>query len=320
MVLFYWGADGFRSHEHVVRTIESFREKRDPQGYNVFVFDVNDAKSAEIWEAISSAPFMAEKKMVVVKHLFSVKSEFEDELRERLASLDSREDLVLLLHSEGDKFRNSLFKDVMKLKYAQEFIPLKAPEIMGWIAERLDGHGVTIESNASSLLAKSYTEDMWSLSRLVDQLVAFVKSESRAIVTKADCEVFLPEVIDDNTFHFVDAINAKDHGRALSLLDQQWQSGKTPIEVIGLLLWQWRVMLKVRALLDEQPKLRGKEIAKELKLHAFVADKTARLVRDVDVNHVLGQYNQLMRLDESAKSGGYAQAELTSLVTTLTCQ
>ena len=66
MVLFYWGADGFRSHEHSVRTVESFKEKRDPQGYNVFVFDIRDAQSSAIWEAISSVPFMAEKKMIEI--------------------------------------------------------------------------------------------------------------------------------------------------------------------------------------------------------------------------------------------------------------
>ena len=318
MILFYWGADSFRSHEHVVRTIESFREKRDPQGYNVFVFDVLDAKDSDIWEAISSPPFLAEKKMVVVKNLFATKSDFEVELKDRLKRLNDREDLVLLLHADGEKFKNGLFKDVKKLQYAQEFSVLSAGEIIGWIVERLDGHGVTIESSASGLLAKKYAEDMWSLSRVCDQLIAFVGGDGRAIVTVDDCNIFLPEVIDDNTFHFVDAINGRDHGRALSLLDQQWQAGKTPIEVIGLLLWQWRVMLKVRALLDEQPKLRGKEIAKELGLHAFVADKTARLVRDVDMRLVLFQYEGLMRLDESAKSGGYAQAELVSLVGHLT--
>ncbi len=319
MVLFYYGADSFRSHEHMMRTIQSFKKKRDPDGHNIFQFDLQDARFNQIMEAISAPPFLAEKKMVVVKRVLSAGAgDFVDVLKEKLELYEKREDLVLLLWDEGAKFKLGLFNILKKFQYAQEFAALSVPEISGWIGERLDGCGVTIESAAATVLAKKFQEDMWSLSRVVDQVCAFVKGDDRAIVTKVDCELFLSAAIDDNTFHFVDAINAKDQGRALSLLDQQWQAGKTPIEVIGLLLWQWRAMLKVRALLDDQPKLRGKEIARELKMHAFVADKTARLVRDVDGDFVLNQYNRLMDLDASAKSGGYAQAELTSFVCGMT--
>ena len=75
MVIYIYGADTFRSRQYLKEQVEKFKAARDPQGYNVVFLDATKAEPGRVLSEIVSAPFLAEKRLVIVENVLSSKDE-----------------------------------------------------------------------------------------------------------------------------------------------------------------------------------------------------------------------------------------------------
>ena len=80
MIIYIYGADTFRSRQYLKKTIEQFKKQRDPQGYNVVILDAKIEEMGKILSEMTAAPFLAEKRMIVLENTLS--SADEDMLSE----------------------------------------------------------------------------------------------------------------------------------------------------------------------------------------------------------------------------------------------
>ena len=76
MILFIYGKDSFRSRKLLKEQIEEFKKKRDQSGLNVVIVDGKNENSEKIFQEVTSSPFLAERKMIVVKNILSSKAQF----------------------------------------------------------------------------------------------------------------------------------------------------------------------------------------------------------------------------------------------------
>lgn len=311
MILFFYGADEYRSRAHMRKTIDAFKIKRDPNGHSTHIFDATKDESSEILNALSTGGFFAEKKMVVLSHFLKSKNEeLQNAITEQIKN-DKIGDETALLFWEGDiKYFGKLFELLKSQKFVQEFALLTRPQCVGWVIERAREQGITITSFTASKLVDGYDTDLASLENVVAQLVAYAQGMRHTEITETDITYFLPPTFDDNTFHFVDALEGRNVGVAMKLLQDQWSSGKSPIELIGALLWKWRGLCSVRAYVDENKDARAGDIAKALKMHPFVAEKTLRAVRAMPMRELVTRYEELAEIDRASKRGGNATALL----------
>lgn len=309
MVIYIYGEDSYRSRQYLSDQITKFKTARDPQGYNVAIFDAQKVEPGKILSEILSSPFLAEKRLIVVENILSISDkDFLGGLIERIEEKKIPEsNIVIFWQSEKlskVKEAKELEAILKKEKYAQEFEALAGSALSAWISTEVKKRNGKISNQAVSYLAQNTAGDIWFLTSLLDQLVAYTSGEEIGL---SQVNLFLDEKVDDNAFNMVDAVVSGNKKQAYKLLQEQRRMGEDNFKIFGLIVWQFRTLLAARSLFDISENMSSDAMAKELGIHPFVLKKSLSLVKRYNKKQLNDIYAQLLDLDFKAKTG---QADL----------
>ena len=309
MVIYIYGEDTFRSRQYLSEQIVKFKQARDPQGYNVVILDAQKIEPGRILMEIVSTPFLAEKRLVVVENILSISDkEFLEELIGRIKGQRIPDSNVVIFW-QGEKLGK--VKEVKELdavlkkeKYNQEFGKLEGPALSAWIVAEVKKRNGKISNPAISYLAQNTAGDIWYLISLLDQLTAYANGEEIGL---SQVNLFLDEKVDDNAFYMVEAVVNGNKKQAYKLLEEQRRIGEDNFKIFGLIVWQFRTLLAMRSLFEDQDNITSDAMAKILGIHPFVVKKNMALVKRYTKKQLSEIYAQLLDMDFKAKTG---QADL----------
>jgi DNA polymerase III subunit delta len=315
MIIYIYGTDTFRSKQYLNRTIEEFRKKRDPQGYNVVVLDGKTEESGKIIGEIKSSPFLAEKRMIIINNVLSGKDKDLLASLMELAKNNQIPDSNIIVFWQGDnlgrvKEVKELEKLLKKEKYNQEFNLLKGMQLDNWIKQEVESRGGSIKTDAVSYLSQNAGYDMWFLNSLIDQLNNY---QNNKVIEIKDIQLFLDEKIDDNVFNMVEAVVSGDKKQATKLLNEQRRLGEDDFKLFGLILWQFRILLEMRDLFEREDGIPTEQMAKKLGIHPFVVKKNLYIIKRFSLSKLKQIHKQLLEIDYKVKTGLGDQSLLIDL-------
>lgn len=307
MFILLYGPNTFLSRQQLKKSVEDFKKQRDPSGLNVNIFDAEKSEASLILENLVASPFLAEKRLVVVERALSKgKKDLLDNLWQMVEQKKIPESSVVIFWEEelSDKKPHPLSLWLKEQKYSKFFPSLTPGELNKWIKNELTKEEMTMENLAlTSLISHPLAQDLWRLNNELQKLILFAQQKGQKIITSADLNLFLPEVADDNTFHFIDALTAKNSKQAVKLLQEQWQSGNSEPQVFGALVWQFKTLLLVKDFMDLNPGLSSDVAARELALSPFVVKKAYGVLRNFSFAKLKEIYAELLEIDKRAKTG-----------------
>lgn len=315
MIIFIYGEDTFRSRDYLTQQVERFKKERDPQGMNVIFLDGQKVESSRLWNEVTSAPFLAEKRMVVIQNVLSNK---DTDLLESLVEgvKESRfpeKNIIVFYQSESlgkSKIAQELQKVLAKEKWAKEFGALSGAELNSWIKTEVTQRGGKINPAAVVYLSQNVGKDIWYADSLMDQLIAYAVGKE---ISLADAQLFLEEKTDDNVFNMVDAIVAGNRKLAFKLIEEQRRLGEEDGMIFGMALRQFRILISMRDLFNRQENITSDTMAKMLDLHPFVAKKSLPFIKKYSLDKLKDIYNQLLEIDIKTKTGQADQSLLIDL-------
>jgi len=300
MVIFVYGKDVYRSSLYLKKVVDKFRADRDPSGYNTIVLDCADPKEAQrSLQEVLAAPFLAERRMVVLKHLISCKDEaLKKQFLERFESGNLPDSNVIVVYETVDKYRSKLDKTLLatleKEKYKEYFGQLEGRELASWASQEIKERGGSIDGQALSYLMANAGSNLFELINIIEQLVSYNPK-----VTKETVDIFVPEKIDDNIFTLVDTIVAGDIKKSFKLIQGQYDAGNDAGYMFAMILRQFRILIQLRDCLDRgvQPD------PKPMSLHPFVVKKTTPIAQKYTMEKLEKAYNELLQMDVHTKLG-----------------
>jgi len=312
MLIFLYGKDTYRSKQQLKKMIEKFKVERDPQGYNVVELDCDKETSGNIMSQLLTSPFLADKKMIVLKNLLS-NSEHKDFLLELMTRIEENrlpEENIVVFWESNDTFKTknakTLFEKLKKEKFAQTFPELKGFEISNWIKNEIISRGGKIEMKALNFLVTNFASDMWSLATFIDQLVSYTTQE----ITLSDVQKFVVEKVDDNIFNLVDAIVAGQKAKAFKMIRKQYENGEDAQFIFAMILRQFRILLEMREVYEKKDNINSNDLAKMLGLHPFVVTKSFAFVKRYTLSQIKDIYLKLLEMDTKTKTGQGGQSFL----------
>ena len=313
MIIFISGPDAFRSRQYLQQTIEEFKKKRDPQGYNVVILDSSRDEDKILGE-IRTTPFLAEKRMIIISNILSSKN--KDLLSELIEVVKNNKisETNIVVFWQGDKLGKvkevkDLEKLLVKQLHARKFDLLQGVNLENWIKNQISERGGKIEAGAVVYLSQNAGHDMWFLNSLLDQLVAYSSSK----IKQSDVQLFLDEKIDDNIFNMVEAIVSGNKKQALKLLNEQRRLGEDENKIFGLLIWQFKTLLEMKDIFDREDGIDSSALAKKLGIHPFVVKKSFYLIKRFTLNQLKTIHNKLLDIDIKTKTGLADQSLLVDL-------
>ncbi|HLC70301.1 MAG TPA: DNA polymerase III subunit delta [Patescibacteria group bacterium] len=313
MLIYIYGPDTFRSRQYLNEQVLKFKQVRDPEGYNVVFVDATKVDPGKILSEISSAPFLAEKRMIIIENILSLSDkEFLADIIRRVEA-DSFPETNVIIFWQGEnkskvKEADLLEKLLVKIKYAKDFPLLTGVHLTQWVKSEIATRGGNISSPALSFLVANAGGEMWVLNSLLDQLIAYKNGQE--IDLKAVGE-FLDEKVDDNVFNMVNAIVTGNKKQALKLLQEQRRLGEDDFKLFGLIIWQFRALLSLRDLFENDDRLTSDLAAQKTGLNPFVVKKSWPLVKNFTSHQLKTLYQGIIETDLKAKTG---QADLSLML------
>jgi len=300
MIIWVYGDDTFRSRQQLKTLVRGFKEKFDPNGLNLISFKEKLTRD-EVFQAAATAPFMAPKKMIIVENLTAAvrAKEWED-----LKPLWKRvsEETILVLWEEGapkelDKAFNSMPK---KDIHFYDYPLLSALEIQKWLAALAKEKNIRISPALINQLIEKVGPDTWRLDSELEKL------RSRALGAEIKKE-YIDELVDtrleDNVFVFCDQLSKREARGALSVVQSLINSGINEAELVSKLVWQLRVLLKLKSYFEESPGATINNASRDLGIHPYAARKVMPLLKKFTAAEIKEIYRQALVLDAKSKTG-----------------
>jgi DNA polymerase III subunit delta len=261
----------------------------------------------EIIGAVSSYPFLADRRLVIVRGLvgwLTRKGAGEtgkkalDQLADELPHLPPYARLVLIeRHKLPDN--SKIVKLAREHGYEKAFTAPK--DSTGWIIKRArDEYTAEIEPRAAAALASVIGDDLRRADNELLKLVSYVGGERP--INENDVARLTPYVAEASLFEMVDAL-AEGRGKAAitlihTLLGEQKED---PFALYGMIVRQFRLLLLTREYLSAGGS--PGSISEALHVHSFVAQKLAKQSRIFSVDQLEQIYRALLDNDLKMKTG-----------------
>ena len=298
IVLFTWENDVFLK-KSLERWITVFKEKH--WDFNITSIKYDDMDKVNISSELMSLPFLSEYRLVVIYWIprWKQKKDWEewetkqDNTAERYI-LEIIEDIpekniVTFVQGNPDE-KWELFKKIKEIWNIKRFDIPSEDDLKAYIRQML----IWIDNDAIRKLMTYKNSDITKIEKELEKLSLYKRHER---VTVEDIERFVVPEIEVSIFQLTDAIFALDTKKAARSLDEILQNSNI-FSLFSAVISNLRNYLYVTRLHDLG--LKKEEIARELKMHPFVVEKSlnnsskAKILKDF--------FSKLIDIDRKSKS------------------
>lgn len=206
----------------------------------------SDTSADRILDCASTIPFFSSKRLIVVKAFDELSKEDIAKLISYIKKPNKYTCLVIDTEEAGILERDpSLLRHVKVLTFGK----LTDMELSKWITKYLVTRSVTIDEDALEILKELQGADLLNLSQELEKLITFVGS--RKNITRSDIEELVGNSAILSAFDIADAVAGNDISKAVAIVYGLLDSGKKPYEIIGILSWHFKRILKAKVMISK---------------------------------------------------------------------
>lgn len=288
MVYTYAGTNDFGRQQAVRQHMQRFSAAHGDMALQKL--DAADATADEIREALQSAPFLADRKLVVIRSGASNKS-FAEQASDLLQDLaDTTE--VVLDEPKLDK-RSTYYKFIHKNTEFSDFAALDTRGLAAWaVGYAKDLTGQISRGDAQYLVERVGPDQQLIASELKKLLI------TGKPITKSLIDTYTEPNPQSTIFELLDAAFQGKAEQALRIYEEQRQLKVDPHYIIAMLIWQ----LHIVAILVAGQGMPVDDVAKKAKISPYVAKKSQGIARRVTKAQLLALLERLIAIDVQSKS------------------
>lgn len=215
-------------------------------GLDYRLFRGGDSSVKDLLDCAATIPFSSPRRLIVLK-------DPEDLSKDDLPFLISyirkpSKFTCLVLDSPDDGLLRYLGPDAAGVSVSR-FDRLPERDLVRWIKDFLASRGKRINPAAAELLKELQGNDLLSLAQELEKLSAF--TGARPEITADDIEAMVGRSSMQDAFRIVKLVTAADAGGAVRIAGDLAAAGKKPYEIIGLLAWHFKNIMRARVLLGK---------------------------------------------------------------------
>ena len=302
----------FGDDEHAMgEEVDGLRKRLgDPStaDLNFTHFEGKSLDMGALEEACASAPFLADRRLVVLEgpsrlvHLAGPR----DRLIALFESLPPTTALVLLdpldltrrTAQSNYQQRSPVYRWIQAhpdYGLARAFIQPRGAAFVRWLEARVRDAGGQIEGEAAQLLAAYVLDDPQLADCELLKLLDFVDFDRP--ISRPDVEALTPMNRQSDVFAMVDSLGQRNGQQALAHLHALLKD-EDPLFAFSMIIRQFRLIVQAREALDL-----GVSPKQVLDTYDFVVNKVAAQARNFTMPQLETIYRELARLDVDSKTG-----------------
>jgi DNA polymerase-3 subunit delta len=270
-VYLFHGEDS-RSIDRALQAVEERVLTGDLAEFNADYFHGKECEASSVLAAAQSLPVMADRRLVVIRHVEELKGSARELLTGYMAAPNQSTVLVLcagalaLRGASAKKEDKALVEASAKAGESVHFARPTANRLPGLIQELVRERGKQIEKPAVEILVDLAGGETLGLEQEIDKVVLYVGDRER--ITREDALEAVADIKEANVFEFTDAVGACDVEAALRSLRRMREQGHEALMILGMLLRHFRLIWKIKEYQDRgEPPAR---IAKLTRLNEWI--------------------------------------------------
>lgn len=260
MITTLTGQNSFMLHQELRKHVDTFLSMHGDMGLERL--DGEETTYERIRESLESLPFLADRKLVVLRAPGTQK-QFAENAEGLLGNVPENID-VIIVEPKLDK-RLSYYKLLKKTTDFKEFNELDAQQLVRWLVEGASNAGGSLKKGDAAMLIGRVGLNQQLLSKELEKLLLYNPQITEKSI------INLTEKAPQSTIF--DLLEAALNGRkqqAVQLYEEQRALRVEPIQIMALLGWQLHILALIKSAGTRSPD----QIASEAKLNPYVVRKS----------------------------------------------
>jgi DNA polymerase-3 subunit delta len=288
MIITVTGPNSFALQRDLKDIVKKFVSEYSDMGLERL--DGEEVEYDRIRESLESLPFLASKKLVVLRSPGANK-QFTENAERLLGELPDTTDVVIF-EPKLDK-RLTYAKFLKKSTDYREYNELDSPQLARWLVETAKKQGGELSISDASLLINRVGV---SQQHLNNELIKIILYNPK--ITKDTIMRLTDQTLQSTVFDLLDAALGGQTKRAVALYKEQRAAKTEPAQIIALMSWQ----LHVLALIKTAGNRELGAIAQEAKINPFVVRKSSVVASKLSIDDLTELIRSVRTLDVRLKS------------------
>lgn len=252
--------------------------------------DGEEATYERMHEAVQGAPFLSERKLVVLRRP-SANKEFLEKFMDLQEDVAETND-VIIIEPKLDK-RLAYYKQLKKFTEFKEFPVLDANGLAQFAVQYTQKHAGTLSMADARRLVERIGSNQLVVQNELDKLI-----DRNPQVDAASIDLLTEPTPQSSIFDLLDSAFAGNSTRAMTLYKEQRVLRVEPQQIIAMCIWQ----LHILAIVKTAGSRTADDIAREAKISPFTVRKTLSLTQRVSYLQLKAQIAQLRDFDVRLKT------------------
>lgn len=288
MITTLTGANSFMLHAELRNIVSDFIKEYSDMGLERL--DGEEVEYDRIRESLESLPFLASKKLVVLRS-GSANKQFVEHADRLLKGLPETTDVVLI-EPKLDK-RTAYYKLLKKISEFKEYSEMDGRQLAKWLVGQAKEQGAQLTETDANTLVDRVGINQQLLSNELSKLILY-----NPIINRESIELLTDRTPQSTIFDLLEAAMSGKTKYALELYNEQRQLKVEPVQIIALLSWQ----LHVLALIKTADGRDANQIASEAKLNPYVVRKSMAIAQRITLAELKQLVTGVRTLDMRLKS------------------
>lgn len=306
------GPNMFALSEERRRWMRSFREKHGDE--NLLRFDAEAINYRELANEAATAPFIAEKRLIVIDGVPKGKKGEAAALVESLHSAT-----ILLFSLETELGRHVKFtviqKEIQQLAECREFPSLSQHQIANWMDAVFREKGGSASAAARALLLNLIGEDQQMLLQEISKMVLYARGRE---ISPEDVRALAGCSVERESWALMDMLCDGRSDDAILYVRGLLERGYSPHGLWNTFLWMVSFIVQVVAYVDDG-ETNAASIARDLHARHSTVHSVLRFARQADRAKLRAIVERVVEVDHGLKTGRYRSSgespeELLSLI------
>ncbi len=288
MIVTLTGSNSFLLKAELDRLVKAFVDEYTDLGLQRI--DGEEAEYDIIREALESLPFLASRKLVVLRAP-SAQKEFTEKVEQLLGNLPETTDVII--HEPKLDKRSVYYKFLKKSTDYKEFNELDEYGLAKWLTETSSFQGGSLETNDAKHLVERVGANQQLLSNELAKLIAYSPK-----ITRETIDLLTEPTPQSTIFQLLDAAFAGNKKQVMKLYAEQRASKVEPQQIIAMLAWQLHILAAVKTAGERS----DASIASDAKLSPYVVGKSRGITRNLTIQKLKDLVHNLATLDLQLKT------------------
>lgn len=291
--------------------IKKSHVEEDYESMNYMEFEKIENNFNDFNEFVTTFPFMAEKKVCVVKDsafLTSAGSLNKKDEDKVIDLIDNNDSCITIFLIKGGK-PDSRKKTVKKLKDKNavvELNKLSEGELSKYIVNNFKNHNLNINlhdadyiANNSGYLEYESTVSLYHVNNEIEKIASYKINSNN--VSFEDIDLLLIKSVESNIFKLVDYICENNKKKAFEILEEMLLNNTPEQFIIHMISRQYRLLYQYVIL--QKKGYNFNEIMNKMKLKNFVATKLSKQARNLNSEKIQSYMEKILEIDKKIKTG-----------------